>query len=359
MKGARGRLATLVWAAACGGTSGAPDADSDGVPDYEDCAPNDASRFPGSAEVCDGVDNDCDRTVDDDLVQTWFVDVDGDGHGDPARHTDTCSPAPGLVTVGDDCDDVQADVFPGAVELCDDKDNDCANGVDDVRWATDFGAAWPQATATTTGDAAILTDPSDGNAYLRMVRAQPDLQGGLWFLPRVPGARWRLRFRLRISGAGGLPGEGLAFSFVSSDVGPVIGGGGAQLGIYGANVDGSSLEFDVGSNGPDDAPSGAPHLAFQRIRDGALVAERPNPPNMEEGVWHQVEYLQDGPAFSVRIDGATAWEGTVALDPSALVTMGFTAATSRSRRMQFALDDIELACPDTPAGGGPTDSAMP
>lgn len=52
------------------GESGAPydstsDTDGDGVLDYLDCAPNDARIYPGAQEVCDGVDNDCDGTVDE------------------------------------------------------------------------------------------------------------------------------------------------------------------------------------------------------------------------------------------------------------------------------------------------------
>ena len=48
------------------------------------------------------------------------LDNDADGHG-----TTACAAAP-----GDDCDDTQAAVFPGAPELCDGSDNDCDKKVD-------------------------------------------------------------------------------------------------------------------------------------------------------------------------------------------------------------------------------------
>jgi len=46
------------------GGSAASDSDGDGSPDAVDCAPNDRYSFPGAVEHCDGVDNDCDGTVD-------------------------------------------------------------------------------------------------------------------------------------------------------------------------------------------------------------------------------------------------------------------------------------------------------
>ena len=104
------------------------DADGDGVttcgPDGipgsgdEDCDDAAAGVNPNAAEVCDGLDQDCDGLVDEDF------DVDGDG-------VTTCGPdgAPG--TADDDCDDGAAGVNPGEVELCDGVDQDCDGLVDE------------------------------------------------------------------------------------------------------------------------------------------------------------------------------------------------------------------------------------
>ena len=52
-------------AAACG-SSEAPDRDEDGFDAVADCNDANAAINPGAAEVCtDGLDNDCDLTVDD------------------------------------------------------------------------------------------------------------------------------------------------------------------------------------------------------------------------------------------------------------------------------------------------------
>ena len=68
-----------------------------------DCDDTDPAVSPAAAEVCDGLDNDCDGALPDDEV-----DGDGDGH---------------LACV--DCDDAEPTVFPGAEELCDGLDTNC------------------------------------------------------------------------------------------------------------------------------------------------------------------------------------------------------------------------------------------
>ena len=63
---------------------------------------------------------------------TWYRDLDGDGHGDPAAAASSCTPPAGYVAVGDDCNDALAAQFPGNPETCDGLDNDCNGAVDDA-----------------------------------------------------------------------------------------------------------------------------------------------------------------------------------------------------------------------------------
>ena len=153
------------------------DLDSDGVGVCSgDCDDNRPTVYGGDApalELCDGLDNDCDGGVDEDFdldedgfvassaaecvnVVGWALDCDDDdadvfpgtieiclgmgagvdedcdGLVDEEQDIDgdgwsTCAGTPG----GGDCNDANPDVSPGAPELCDGRDNDCDGGVDE------------------------------------------------------------------------------------------------------------------------------------------------------------------------------------------------------------------------------------
>ncbi|HRD53324.1 MAG TPA: MopE-related protein, partial [Flavobacteriales bacterium] len=81
---------------------------------------------------------------------TYYTDADGDGYGDPATIGSGCTQPPGTVLLGGDCDDTDENIFPGATEVCDGLDNDCANGVDDGLVFTNY---WPDTDGDGFGDA--------------------------------------------------------------------------------------------------------------------------------------------------------------------------------------------------------------
>jgi hypothetical protein len=168
---------------------GCDDLDSDGIDTCNgDCDDLDDTVYPLAPETCDGADDDCDDEIDEQAIDTtdWYLDSDGDGYGagtpvpaceappqhvsapgdcdnndgtfhpgapeldcsDPADYN--CDGVTGFVDLDEDswaaceeCDDNNADIFPGAEEICDGADNDCNSTIDDG--ATDASAWYPDA----------------------------------------------------------------------------------------------------------------------------------------------------------------------------------------------------------------------
>ena len=104
------------------------------VTNADDCDDTNGNINPNMAEMCDGLDNDCNGMSDDGLTTfTYFVDNDGDGYGDLALSMDTClanSPS-GFADNSLDCNDTDPNINPNVAEICDGVDNDCSGAADD------------------------------------------------------------------------------------------------------------------------------------------------------------------------------------------------------------------------------------
>lgn len=88
-----------------------------------------------SVEVCDGVDNDCDGTVDEPnavgCVQV-YPDEDGDGVGAGQSACYCTPPEEGFAVATGDCDDGNSTRYPGAAESCNGQDDNCSGSVDEA-----------------------------------------------------------------------------------------------------------------------------------------------------------------------------------------------------------------------------------
>jgi len=98
-----------------------------------DCDDANNAVHPGAAETCNGIDDNCNAVTDDDSPQAvlWYVDADGDSYGGGEPQSKCAASGSFTVTVGGDCDDANLDVHPGATEICNGINDDCAGQADD------------------------------------------------------------------------------------------------------------------------------------------------------------------------------------------------------------------------------------
>ena len=152
-----------------------------------DCDDGDNSVYPGGAEICDGLDNDCNSQIDDNtVVVEWYPDIDGDTFGDVnGTPVSSCAAPAGHVNNRDDCDDTDAQVSPVGTEVCDGIDNDCVNGIDDPFDAdqdgvSDCGGDCDTANGATFPGALELCDGEDNDCDQAIPANETDDDGDLY-----------------------------------------------------------------------------------------------------------------------------------------------------------------------------------
>ena len=142
------------------------------VSDATDCSDLNAMISPAGIEVCNEVDDDCDNEIDEFVQTEFYADGDGDGFGDINTTTYACTVPVGyvmnandcddnLVTyedldgdgygnantvscgveLGGDCDDTNDAINAGAVEVCNEVDDNCNIEVDEFVLNTYFADA--------------------------------------------------------------------------------------------------------------------------------------------------------------------------------------------------------------------------
>ncbi len=141
-----------------------------------DCNDTLASVHPGASETCNGVDDNCNGTVDEGVQITYYRDADGDGFGNATVSTQACSAPSGYVTNSTDCNDTLAAVHPGATETCNSIDDNCNGTVDEGVQITYYrdadGDGYGNTSVTTQACSApsgYVTNSSDCNDTLAAV----------------------------------------------------------------------------------------------------------------------------------------------------------------------------------------------
>lgn len=101
-----------------------------------DCDDDDVAVHPNRTEICNnGKDDNCDgvqNTVNADGCISYFFDGDGDTYGAPGTDACLCGPdTTHTATIGGDCKDSNDKVNPGAIESCNNIDDNCSGATDE------------------------------------------------------------------------------------------------------------------------------------------------------------------------------------------------------------------------------------
>jgi hypothetical protein len=156
----------------------ADDADGDRYTEPEgDCDDTDPAVNPAAAEICNGIDDDCDGLVDDQDPGTqdepvWYLDADGDGWGLADEDEQACdAPSDHSATPGD-CDDEDAAAFPGAAEA--ESPEACMRDADDDGWGDQHPASAGVEPGTDCDDSQAGTNPAATETWYDDVDADCD-----------------------------------------------------------------------------------------------------------------------------------------------------------------------------------------
>ena len=100
------------------------------IGDGGDCNDSDASIFPGNAELCNEIDDNCNGDIDEDPEDgiLFYMDTDGDGYGNAEESVSLCVLPDGYVDNNTDCDDQSDTTYPGAAEF--ESETDCMTDAD-------------------------------------------------------------------------------------------------------------------------------------------------------------------------------------------------------------------------------------
>jgi hypothetical protein len=186
------------------------------VADNTDCDDSVNTTFPNADEYCDGVDSDCDGTLDEDDaldVLTWYADSDNDTYGDPSTSDIDCAQPSGYVSDNTDCNDTLNSIHPGATELCDGADQDC-DGV------ADNGVLGSGSACAATDCAEILSDqPSASSGTYVLVpgnyTCDMSSNGGGWTLVGQNHPVWGTGFTTTSFNTEGFELDDLWFEYIS------------------------------------------------------------------------------------------------------------------------------------------------
>lgn len=96
-----------------------------------DCNDKNDTVNPGTPEICNGIDDNCNGSKDEGLLLTYYRDYDGDGWGSSSVTYSSCTKPEGYVAKDSDCNDRNSRIHPGAADICNGINDDCDDLIDE------------------------------------------------------------------------------------------------------------------------------------------------------------------------------------------------------------------------------------
>jgi hypothetical protein len=130
----------------------------DWVTNSTDCDDLDKTINRKSVELCNGKDDNCNQVIDENLTpqQNFYPDDDGDGQGADDAGLSACAAPAGYTAVTGDCARYDPTKFRGAVERCNNLDDDCDGQADQP------GGTYADTDTATTNNFPCVIDTAKG-----------------------------------------------------------------------------------------------------------------------------------------------------------------------------------------------------
>lgn len=173
----------------CDGRGG--DQDGDGYYLCDDCYDDDPNSYRNAPEICDGVDNNCNGSIDDYPVDGahFYYDQDDDGYGVPDYYIYQCEIGPHMSLYSTDCDDTDSQVHPGRSEICNNGIDDNCNGDNAEDTCRLNGSLSPTTTyeGDWVGDAVRIVPDQDGDGRADILIDSPSLSNSTGTIYLISG----------------------------------------------------------------------------------------------------------------------------------------------------------------------------
>ncbi|MBA3649156.1 MAG: T9SS type A sorting domain-containing protein [Chitinophagales bacterium] len=134
-----------------------------------DCNDGDAGINPDAAETCNGIDDNCNGTIDDNSQKVYYQDMDSDSYGNSDSSFFGCTPPAGYTEASGDCNDNNPEMNPGVSETCNGLDDNCNGITDDNALSATITALGPTDFCA-QGSVVLKASPADSSYTYLWIR---------------------------------------------------------------------------------------------------------------------------------------------------------------------------------------------